>query len=139
MRHIGVGRRLGALLPALLVAGCAGNRMVMDLRGSVLYEKPQIRQVTHAVEEPSLDEETVVVEVTLLGDPGLDATFDVSPGIAVRQPMSEVEEGRYEGKLSFARDVFGGPYWVTGRLRHDRAGEHVLRDPTPIMISLSGR
>lgn len=133
------GRRAWLLLPLLLLAGCARNQMLLELRGTVMYEKPQIRQISHEVAEAGADEGTVAVAITLLGDPGLTATFDISPGVTERQAMQEVEDGRYEGKYSFARDVFGGPYWVTGRLRHEVAGEHMLRDPAPVMIAVPDR
>jgi hypothetical protein len=28
---------------------------------------------------------------------------------------------------------------VTGRLRHERAGEHIVRDPVPLTVTLPGR
>ncbi len=133
------GRRLLVLLPPLLLAGCARNQMLLEMRGSLMYEKPQIRKISHVVTETSLEGGAISVEITLWGDPGLTATFDISPGIAERQPMIEVEDGRYEGRFSFAADTFGGPYWVTGRLRHDPAGENLLRDSSPLMIALPDR
>ncbi len=142
MRDI-VGGRLpalpGLLFVGLLFAGCARNQMLLELRGTVMYEKPRIQTITHAVADAGLDADRVDVAITLLGDAGLTATFDISPGVTERQPMSEVEDGRYEGRFSFARDIFGGPYWVTGRLRHEQAGEHILRDATPLMIAVPSR
>jgi hypothetical protein len=67
------------------------------------------------------------------------ATFDISSGIADRQPMTEVEDGHYEGSFAFKPDLYGGPYWVTGRLWHERAGEHVLRDPVALTITVPER
>ena len=139
MRSFVRAHRSWLLLPVLVVAGCARNQMLLDLRGTVMYEKPQIRQISHAVADSDAEPGMVVVAITMLGDPGLAATFDISPGVTERQAMKEVEDGRYEGKFSFARDIFGGPYWVTGHLRHDVAGEHVLRDPTPVMIAVPSR
>jgi hypothetical protein len=140
MRMMRTGRlRLWVLVPLLVLAACARNQMVLDLRGAVMYEKPKIREISHTVTDSRLEAGSIVVAVTMTGDPGLVGTFDISPGIADRQPMKEVEDGRYEGSFSFAPDIFGGPYWVTGRLRHELAGEHLLKDPVPLTITVPSR
>jgi hypothetical protein len=113
--------------------------MMLDMRGTVMYEKPAIAAVAYTVSEERPGEGSLVVAVTMTGDPGLAATFDITPGIAERQPMKEVGDGRYEGKFTFSPEMYGGPYWVTGRLRHDRAGEHIVRDPVPLTVTLPGR
>jgi len=140
MRNVGEGgRRLGILVPLLIVAGCARNQMLLDVRGTVMYEKPKIQAIAYTVADLRTDRGEFVVSVSMTGDPGLVATFDIAPGIADRQPMKEVEDGKYEGKFSFAPDVFGGPYWITGRVWHQKAGEHLLRDPAPLMITVPSR
>lgn len=140
MSHTRVGGpALWILGSVLVLAGCASKGMVLDLRASVMYDKPAISEVDHSVDERRLDDGPLVVAVTMTGDPGLVATFDISPGIADRQPMREVEDGRYEGTFSFTPDLYGGPYWVTGRLVHERAGEHVMRDPVALTITVPDR
>ena len=140
MRHIQIGGfRPWALVPLLILAGCARNQMLLDLRGTVMYEKPKMQEISHTVADLRLENGFLVVAVTMTGDPGLVATFDISPGVADRQPMKEVGDGRYEGSFSFSPDVFGGPYWVTGRVRHELAGEHILRDPVPLTITVPSR
>ncbi len=136
--------RLAAILalPALLLlplsAGCPKPKMVLELQGSIMYEKPTLREVSHTLTDRRAAGGRVVVEVTVLGDPGLAASFDVSPAIAARQPMVEAEAGRYVGSFSFPADIYGGPYTIIGRLQHERAGEVIRRDPEPVTITLYG-
>ena len=113
--------------------------MVLELQGSVMYEKPGIREVSHTLSDRRADGGRIMIEVTVLGDPGLAASFDVSPAIAARQPMVETESGRYVGSFTFPADIFGGPYTIIGRLEHERAGEVIQRDPEPVTITLFGR
>jgi hypothetical protein len=117
--------------------GCSGNKkMVLELQGAVMYEKPLLETVSHVLSDQRLDGGFAVLTVTLLGDPGLEATFDITPGIADRQPMTETQAGRYTGEFAFPLEMVGGPYTVLGRLRHDEAGESILRDPDPVIIPL---
>jgi hypothetical protein len=140
MRNYGNGgRRLGIVACLLLIVGCARNQMLLDVRGSVMYEKPNIQKISYTVADDRPDQGAFVVAVSMTGDPGLVATFDITPGIVSRQPMQEVQDGKYEGKFTFAPDVFGGPYWITGRVWHQKAGEHLLRDPAPLMITVPSR
>lgn len=140
MKENGYGaRRVGIAAGLLIVAGCARNQMLLDLRGTVMYEKPKIQAISYTIADDRPDQGAFVVSVSMTGDPGLVATFDIAPGIADRQPMKEVDDGKYEGKFSFAPDIYGGPYWITGRLWHERAGEHLLRDPAPLMITVPSR
>jgi hypothetical protein len=104
-----------------------------------MYEKPKILEISHTVADSRLEAGSIVVAVSMTGDPGLVASFDITPAVADRQPMKEVEDGHYQGSFSFAPDLFGGPYWVTGRLRHELAGEHILRDPVPLTITVPSR
>lgn len=133
------GRFCGAWILALAViatAGCASKDLVLELQGSVMYEKPRIAEVSYTVADARRDGGTVTIEVRMNGDPGLAASFDISPGIAEFQAMTEVQAGEYAGEYSFPRDFAGGPYTIIGRLRHDRAGEVTLKDPDPLTISL---
>jgi hypothetical protein len=111
--------------------------LVLDLQASVMYEKPQISDISYTVTDSRREGGVVVLEVVVQGDVGLSASFDVSPGIVEGAPMSETEDGRYVGKFPFPSGVVGGPYTVIGRLRHERAGEVILRDPNPLTITLS--
>lgn len=129
-----------ALLVALLgipsLSGCAVKAKTLQLNAAILYEKPAISDVSHAVEDSRPDGGTTVVTVAMVGDPGLNGTFDISPGIAERVPLREVEGGRYEGEYRLPRETLGGPYTVIGRLEHERAGGVTQRDPHPITISI---
>lgn len=133
------GTRLSAALPLLVLAGCAGKEMTVEIHGAVMYEKPQIARVSHTVADQRAGGGGLVVTITVLGDPGLRATFDISPEIAARVPLEEIEAGRYEGRFSFPNDQTGGPFTIIGRLLHERAGEVTLRDPDPITITLLDR
>lgn len=128
---------IGALA-LLLPAGCASRDMVVEIHGAVMYDKPEIEAVSHVLEDRR-PAGGVVVLVTLQGDPGLAATFDISPDIVDRVSMQEVEAGTYTGRFAFPANPGGGPYTVLGRLRHEDAGEVVLRDQEPITISLTDR
>ena len=128
---------LGMLL-LFLPAGCARRDMVVEIHGAIMYDKPEIRAVSHILEDRR-PMGGVAVTVRLQGDPGLEATFDISPEIVDRVPMQEVEAGTYAGRFAFPADPVGGPYTVLGRLQHEDAGEVVQRDPDPITISLIDR
>jgi hypothetical protein len=126
------------LLAALgLGAGaCGGKRVVLELNASIQYEKPVITSVSHDLTDSRREGGTVAVSVTVYGDPGLEASFDITPGIVNQQPMREVADGRYVGQYAFSPDAVGGPFTIIGRLRHEEAGEVVLRDPDSVSISL---
>jgi len=64
------------------------------------------------------------------------ASFDISPGIAERQQMTEKTAGHYEAEFVFPKNTVGGPFSVFGRVAHEKAGEVVLRDAQPITITL---
>ncbi len=118
-----------------MVAGCTQKKMVLDLYGSVIYEKPQIVEVTHSVRDERREGGTAVVEVAILGDPGLLATFDIYPGIVERAPMRETAAGSYSGEFEFSGNTLGGTFTITGRLAHPDAGEVVSRDESPLIIT----
>jgi hypothetical protein len=110
--------------------------MVLDMSGSIMYEKPAIASVEHIVVDQRPRGGPVVVEVTLQGDQGLAASFDITPGIADRVAMAEVAAGRYTARFEMPAGTVGGPFTVLGRLRHPDAGEAVARDPVPVTIPL---
>ena len=128
------GITIGLLV--LFLTACASREVVLELRGSVIYEKPLIGPISHSVADGRREGGTVVVTVVVEGDPGLAATFDISPGIVDGKPMTETTAGHYSGKFSFSPDLTGGPFTIIGRLRHDEAGEVTLKDPDPVTISL---
>lgn len=126
-----------ALLGLLLLpVGCAARDVELELQGAVLYEKPRIERVSYSVADARREGGTVVVTVRVIGDPGLAATFDISPEIVDRAPMTEVADGSYEGTFSFPPTRIGGPFTIVGRLAHDRAGEVTSIDPQPLSIAL---
>jgi len=122
-----------------LGTGCASRKQVLEIHGAVMYEKPQIASVSHVLTDRREEGGAAVVTITMLGDPGLVASFDISQQIAVREPMTETDEGAYVGVFSLPSDMFGGPYTITGRLEHEDAGEVVLRDPDLLTIPLLDR
>lgn len=121
---------------AVFLGGCASRGVVLELQGSVLYESPRILAITHTVADRRLAGGTVVVSVVLTGDPGLEASFDITPEIVRDEPMTETSDGRYVREVALPPELTGGPFTIIGRLRHERAGEATLRDPDPISISL---
>jgi len=130
--------RLGAvaLLLVVSVTACAKRGMMLDLQAAVMYEKPDILEIAYDVDDSRRGGGAVEVTVRLRGDPGLAASFDITPGIADHEPMRETEDGTYVGRFSFPPDVVGGPFSIIGRLWHEEAGEMVLRDPRPLSIPL---
>jgi hypothetical protein len=129
-------RWLPFLLLFALAGGCASREMVLELQGSVLYDKPSILSVTHSIEDRRGDGGTVVVTVRVKADPGLDASFDISPGIVERHALSESSAGAYEGAFALPRDLVGGPFTIIARARHAEAGEVTAKDPVPLTIAL---
>jgi hypothetical protein len=120
----------------LLPAGCATTQSVLELHGTIMYEKPVIKTISYTFLDRREEGGKAKVEVTMDGDPGLSATFDISPGIADRKPMKEISDGHYVGEFSFPQDLAGGPYTVIGRLHHDAAGDVILQDPDPLTVPL---
>ena len=139
VRMRGVERFALAGAALLVLAGCGGSKHVLELHGAVMYDKPEIISVSHVLTDRREQGGAAVVRVTLQGDPGLVATFDISPDIAKLEPMTETGEGTYAGDFSLPPSVFGGPYTIVGRLKHEDAGEMVRRDPEPLTITLLDR
>ena len=118
------------------LAACAGNAAVLELHPAVVYEKPRIAGISHSVLDERAEGGAAVVTVVMEADPGLQATFDIYPEVAERVGMQEVESGRYVGKMTIPLDRSGNTYTITGRVRHQKAGESVIRDPEPLILYL---
>ena len=130
-------KRLGLIILFVIAAvGCTRRPMRLELHASIMYEKPRVSEISYQVIDSRGDGGNVVVEVQLQGDAGLEASFDISPGITERESMTEAAAGRYVGRFVFPSTVVGGPYTITGRLRHDEAGEVILKDSTSLTIPL---
>lgn len=125
-----------ALAASLISAACARKKLVMELSGSVMYEKPRIEQISHTLSDARSEDGIVSVRIVMLGDPGLKASFDISPGIADHQPMTESPAGRYVAEFAFPGNIEGGPFTIFGRVWHEKAGEVILRDSQPITITI---
>ena len=117
-RWIGKALWMVALIGALLGTGCASsNEMVVDLYGSIVYEKPSILAISHTLDDSRRNGGAAVVRVSIEGDPGLVATFDIYPGMVARHPMTEGEAGRYIGEFRFPPDDVGGSFSITTESR----------------------
>ena len=125
-----------AAAAALLAMACARRGLVLELSGTVMYDKPRIESIAHTLTDARTEDGSVTVKVVMVGDPGLQASFDISPGIAERQPMTESAAGHYVAEFVFPKNTVGGPFSIFGRVAHDKAGEVVLRDAQPITITL---
>jgi hypothetical protein len=128
----------GLLIVALgaAIGGCARNAAVLELHPAVVYEKPRIMKISHSVLDQRAEGGAAVVTVEMEADPGLHATFDIYPEVAERVGMEEVSIGRYVGRMIIPLDRSGNTYTITGRVRHEKAGESVIRDPEPLIIYL---
>ena len=138
LERVGQVGLLGVLGLGLL-SGCASNQVVVELSASIMHEKPRIREVSHVLTDRRAEGGAATLRITLLGDPGLSATFDISPGIAKREPMREAEDGNYTGEFEFPPGQAGGPFTIIGRLQHEAAGEITFRDPDPLTLPLIDR
>lgn len=130
------GRFFFGLAGCCLLTACASTQSVLELHGTIMYDKPEIKEISYTMTDSREEGGEAVVKVILLGDPGLSASFDITPGIVDRRPMKEVTAGRYEAEFPFPPDLAGGPYTVVGRLRHEVAGEMTRPDPNPLTIPL---
>lgn len=125
-----------AAAAVLLASACARRGLVMEVSGTVMYDKPRIESIAHTLTDARTEGGAVTVKIVMVADPDLQATFDISPGIAEREPMTEPAAGRYVAEFVFPKNTVGGPFTVFGRVAHDKAGEMVQRDPQPITITL---
>jgi len=130
------GRFIIGLAGCCWLAACASTQSVLELHGTIMYDRPEIKSLSYALTDSREQGGAAVVKVALMGDPGLSASFDITPGIVDRKPMKETSAGHYEGEFPFPIDLVGGPYTVMGRLRHEAAGEITRPDPNPLTIPL---
>lgn len=126
----------GGVLLVVALVGCARNAAVLELHPAIVYEKPRIASISHSVLDQRADGGAAVVKVVMEADPGLQASFDIYPEVAERVGMQEIESGRYVGEITIPPDRSGNTYTITGRVRHGKAGESVIRDPEPLIIYL---
>lgn len=137
-KRIGAGWLLGAVL-LLTFAGCARKDLTLEVSGKVMYEKPRIASVSYTATDQRPDGGAYLVEITMAGDPGLAASFDITPEMADRQPMREGPDGTYTARFAFPSGVVGGPYTVTGRLSHADAGDVVRQSSVSLTVPLPSR
>ena len=126
----------GAVVLGVALTGCSRNAAVLELHPAVVYEKPRIGSISHSVVDQRAEGGAAVVTVVIEADPGLEATFDIYPGVADRAAMREIERGRYVGEITIPTNRTGNTYTITGRVRHEKAGESVIRDPEPLIMYL---
>src|SRR5262245_51276535 len=120
---------------ALLAAACARGGLVLELTGSIMYDKPRIESIAHTLNDARTDGGPVSVTIVMVGDPGLKASFDISPGIAERQQMTEKVAGHYEAEFVFPKNTVGGrsassDAWPTRRPARSSSGTR-SRSPSP--------
>lgn len=112
----------GGLACLLAIAGCASKKdLKLEMTRETVIHPPVISAITL---DPSGEVDTwdrgSTVEVTMTGDPDLDATFDVEGRLDGR-PMEEIEAGVYRGSFEVAPGE-KGDLWVVGHLVHAASG-----------------
>jgi OOP family OmpA-OmpF porin len=109
---------------ALVAAGtaCSTKKQVkLEMTRETVITNPAIDSLTlDPTGKIDTRERGYTVEVTMTGDPGLDATFDVE-GRFEGRAMREVEPGVYVGSFNVAAGEAGVP-WVVGHLGHAPSG-----------------
>ena len=133
-RSIGFVFSLTFVLLLAGLVGCGGRKTIqMDLTREIRYDNPNISAVTYTLQAPAGEESPYLVEVTVVGDPGLEGSFDIS-GVVSRSHLEEtLVGGIYVGQFRFS-PVSEEAYRVTGRLSHSEAGEAVMTSPDPIVV-----
>ena len=112
----------GGLVGLLAIAGCASKKdLKLEMTRETVIHPPVISAIAF---DPSGEIDTrgrgSTVRVTMTGDPGLEATFDVEGRFEGRS-MEEVEPGVYRGSF----EVTPGDQadlWVVGHLVHAESG-----------------
>ena len=137
-KRIGTGLLLGIGL-LLTLTGCARKDLTLEISGKVMYEKPRIASVSYTASDQRPEGGAYLVDITLVGDPGLAATFDITPELADGLPLVEGPDGTYSARFASPAGVVGGPYTVTGRLSHPEAGDVVRQDSTSLTVPLPSR
>lgn len=129
----------GLLAALVTLGGCAHTAASLEISGAVVYDKPRIVSITHELEDARETGGGVTARIIVVGDPGLVATFDVTPDLAQNAPLVEVADGRYEATFDFPAETLGGPFTIVGHLKHELAGSATVRDETSITIPLPPR
>jgi len=121
-----------------LFAGCAKKKVQLEMTRETVILDPVIESMSI---EPSgrLDtrERSQTIQVTMVGDPGLQATFDIEGG-AKGQAMREVEPGVYTGSFQVARGQ-QGEVRLVGHLVDPPSGasqEYRSRAPLTLWVSV---
>ena len=118
-----------------ILVGCGGQR---ELRLTLNQEAQLLKPTISAVQlrpdgEVDTGSGSKMIEVLVLGDPALEATFDVEGRIR-GQAMREVSPGRYTGQFQVARGDEGALN-VSARLRdRDSEAEAELRASPPLIL-----
>jgi outer membrane protein OmpA-like peptidoglycan-associated protein len=121
------------VLSVVLLPACARKNLQMDISREVHYEQPTISSVSHRLLQTPEGDNAGIVEITISGDPGLQATFDVAD-LAQGVPLEEAPEGGfYSGRFRIRADQ-AGTYPVLGRLTHPQAGTVSQLSSTPLVI-----
>ena len=120
-----------------LFAGCAKKKVQLEMTRETVIIAPVIESLSI---DPSgrLDtrERGQTIQVTMVGDPGLEATFDIEGG-AKGQPMRETEPGVYTGSFVVAKGQ-QGEVRLTGHLVDPPSGasqEYRSRAPLALWVS----
>jgi outer membrane protein OmpA-like peptidoglycan-associated protein len=119
-------------------AGCAKKKVQLELTRETVIVDPVIESMSI---DPSgrLDtrERGQTIQVTMVGDPGLQATFDIEGG-ATGQAMRETEPGVYTGSFQVARGQ-QGEVRLVGHLVDPPSGasqEYRSRAPLALWVSV---
>jgi outer membrane protein OmpA-like peptidoglycan-associated protein len=125
------------LLIAACAAGCAKKKVQLEMTRETVILDPVIESMSI---DPSgrLDtrDSGKAIQVTLVGDPGLQATFDIEGG-ATGQPMRETEPGVYRGSFNVAKGQ-KGELRLVGHLVDPPSGAsqtHQSRAPLALWVS----
>jgi outer membrane protein OmpA-like peptidoglycan-associated protein len=125
---------------ALVAAGaaCSTKKQIkLEMTRETVITNPTIDSLSlDPAGKVDTRERGYTVEVTMTGDPGLDATFDVE-GRFQGRAMSEVEPGIYVGSFNVAAGESGVP-WVVGHLVHVPSGaRQSLREGGALELGIS--
>ncbi|HET6277177.1 MAG TPA: hypothetical protein VFG08_00180, partial [Candidatus Polarisedimenticolia bacterium] len=111
------------LLGILTSVACAKKELQLEMTREERIVPPVIQSL---IVDPSgkLDtsRETHAVTVRMIGDPDLEATFDID-GRVTAQLMQEIEPGVYEGMFRVGQNE-QGKIDLTGHLLHQPTGAH---------------
>jgi len=120
-----------------LFAGCSKKKVQLEMTRETVILEPAIESLSI---DPSgrLDtrERGQTIQVTMIGDPGLQATFDIEGG-AKGQPMREVEPGVYTGSFTVQRGQQGDVRLVGHLVDPPSGASQDLRSKAPLALWVS--